>query len=91
LENTPGYEYLKSGLTREQLLNKPEARLYYRMLNALASLNGVTYRQQIKDHDKWLEERTFKGIVNRGVSGTYLDNPGNLLSDTLNSVTKLVT
>ena len=85
------YEYLKSGLNREQLLNKPEARLYYRMLNALATLNGVTYRQQIKDHDKWLEERTFKGILNRGVSGTYLDNPGNLLSNTLNSVTKLVT
>ena len=91
LENTQGYEYLKSGLTADQLLSKPEARLYYRMLNALASLNGVTYRQQIKDHDKWLQERSFKGILKRGVSGTYLDNPGNLLSDTLNSVTKLVT
>ena len=91
LENTPGYEYLKSEITREQLLSRPEARLYYRMLNALASLNGVTYRQQINDHDKWLQEKTFKGLVTKGVSGTYLDNPGNLLSDTLNSVTKLVT
>lgn len=91
LENTPGYEYLKAGLSREQLLAKPEARLYYRMLNALANLNGVTYRQQIKDHEKWIQEKTFKGILQRGISGTYIDNPGNLLSDTLNSVTKLVT
>lgn len=91
LENTSGYEYLKAGLTKDLLLNKPEARLYYKMLNALANLNGITYKQQIKDHDKWLQERTFSGILQRGISGTYLDNPGNLLSDALNSVAKLVT
>jgi hypothetical protein len=54
-------------------------------------LRGVTFKQQIKDHDKWLQEKTFKGILAKGVSGTYIDNPGNLLSDTLNQVTKLVT
>ena len=89
LENS--YGYLKSGVTRENILNKPEARLYVQMLQALAGLRGVTFRQQVKDHDKWLQERTFKGILAKGVSGTMIDNPGNLLSNTLNQVTKLVT
>lgn len=85
------YRWLSNGITREDLLNKPEARLYNQMLQALAGLRGVTFRQQIKDHDKWLEERTLSGILTKGVSGTFTDNPGNLLSDTLNQVTKLVT
>jgi len=85
------YPYLKSGLRAETLIQKPEARLYYRILNAYSNLNGMTYKQQIEDHDKWLQEKSFKGIVTKGVSGTYIDNPGNLLSETLNSVTKLVT
>lgn len=85
------YVGLRNGVSREDILNKPEARLYVQMLQALANLRGVTFRQQIKDHDKWLQERTFSGIFTKGVSGTYTDNPGNLLSDTLNQVTKLVT
>lgn len=85
------YVGLRNGVSREDILNKPEARLYVQMLQALASLRGVTFRQQIKDHDKWLQERTLSGILSKGVSGTYTDNPGNLLSDTLNQVTKLVT
>ena len=85
------YKYLKGGVTRENILTKPEARLYVQMLQALAGLRGVTFKQQIRDHDKWLQEKTFKGILSKGVSGTYIDNPGNLLSDTLNQVTKLVT
>lgn len=89
LENS--YTYLKNGVTRENLLTKPEARLYVQMLQALAQLRGVTFKQQIKDHDKWLQERTFSGILTKGVSGTFTDNPGNLLSDTLNQITKLVT
>jgi hypothetical protein len=30
-------------------------------------------------------------IARDGLTGTYLDNPGNLSSDTLNLMTKLVT
>ena len=60
LENS--YKYLKGGLTRENILSKPEARLYVQMLQALSGLRGVTFKQQIKDHDKWLQEKTFKGI-----------------------------
>jgi hypothetical protein len=52
------YKYLKGGVTRENILTKPEARLYVQMLQALAGLRGVTFKQQIRDHDKWLQEKT---------------------------------
>jgi len=42
LENS--YHYLKGGVTRENILSKPEARLYVQMLQALASLRNVTFR-----------------------------------------------
>jgi ABC-type transport system substrate-binding protein len=73
------------------LLTKPYARLYHELLQAYRYLNGINLKQQTEDHDKWLQERTFKGIVTRGASGTYIDNPGNMLSDVLNTVAKLVT
>ncbi len=58
------------------------------ILYAIAQLKGVDFRQQLEDHDKWLESIF---IHRNGVSGSYLDNPGNLNSETLNLVTKLVT
>ena len=84
------YPEFKEGLTRETLLNRPEARLYNQMLQALAFLNGVNFKQQVNDHEKYIQEKTFKGILLKGLSGTYIDNPGNLLSDTLNTVTNLI-
>ena len=90
LENA--HEDLKKGkVTREMLLTKPYARLYNELLQALRYLHGINFSQQTEDHDKWLQERTFKGIITRGASGTYIDNPGNMLSETLNTVAKLVT
>lgn len=80
----------KGRITREMLLTKPYARLYNELLQAQRYLQGINFKQQVKDHDKWLEERTFKGIVTKGVAGTYIDNPGNNLSDVLNTVAKLV-
>lgn len=62
--------------------------LYNNILIAIAQLKGVNFRQQLRDHDKWLESIF---IHRNGVSGSYLDNPGNLSSETLNLVTKLVT
>lgn len=55
---------------------------------SIAQLRGVDFRQQINDHDKWLESIF---IHKQGLTGSYLDNPGNLSSDTLNLVTKMVT
>ena len=85
------YPEFKNGLTREMLLTRPEARLYNQMLQALAYLNGVYFKQQVDNHDKYIQEKSFKGIVQKGLSGTYIDNPGNLLSETLNTITNLVT
>jgi len=34
-----------------------------------------------------LEDKTYKALGN-GVTGTYIDNPGNLASETLNLITK---
>ena len=83
-------DLVKGRITREMLLTKPYARLYNELLQAQRYLRGINFRQQIKNHDKYSEERTFKGIVTKGLAGTYIDNPGNMLSDTLNTVAKLV-
>lgn len=69
-------------------LQQKHIALYNAILTAIAQLKGVNFRQQLKDHDKWLESIF---IHRNGVSGSYLDNPGNLSSETLNLVTKLVT
>lgn len=69
-------------------LQQKHVALYNAILVAIAQLKGVNFRQQLRDHDKWLESIF---IMKNGVSGSYLDNPGNLSSETLNLVTKLVT
>lgn len=69
-------------------LAKVPISLYNNILIAISQLKGVNFRQQLRDHDKWLESIF---IHRNGVSGSYLDNPGNLSSETLNLVTKLVT
>lgn len=62
--------------------------LYNSILMAIAQLKGINFRQQLHDHDKWVESFIF---WKDGVSGTYIDNPGNMNSETLNLVTNLVT
>lgn len=74
--------------TDQSDLQQRHIALYNVILTAIAQLKGVNFRQQLRDHDKWLESIF---IHRNGVSGSYLDNPGNLSSETLNLVTKLVT
>lgn len=62
--------------------------LYNDILMAIAQEKGVNFRQQLKDHDAYFESLN---VFKKGMSGTYLDNPGNMNSETLNLVTKLVT
>ena len=81
-------ESLGATYTNQMELQQKHVALYNAILVAIAQLKGVNFRQQIQDHDKWLESIF---IHKHGVSGSYLDNPGNLSSDTLNLVTKLVT
>jgi len=78
---------LQGTYTSQSYLTRKEIDLYNSILTAIADLKGINFRQQLRDHDKWLESIF---IWNKGVSGSYLDNPGNLSSDTLNLVTKLV-
>lgn len=58
--------------------------LYNSILISIADLKGINFRQQLEDHGQWLESAIH-------LSGTYIDNPGNLSSETLNLVTRLVT
>lgn len=74
--------------TKQSDLSSKEILLYNAALTALAQLKGVDFRQQLNDHDKWLESIM---IWKNGVSGSMIDNPGNLDSETLNLVTNLVT
>lgn len=70
--------------TDQSDLQKDHIALYNMILTAIADLKGINFRQQLKDHRQWLES-----VAN--LSGTYLDNPGNLSSETLNLITRLVT
>lgn len=63
-------------------------QLYNQVIIALADKRGIKFRQQLRDHSKWLESTH---ILTKGISGTYTDNPGNLSSETLNTITKMVT
>lgn len=65
-------------------INKKEVQLYNSILAAIAQLKGVNFRQQLSDHDKFIESLD---VWKNGVSGTYIDNPGNMNSETLNLVT----
>lgn len=79
---------LESGSTDVSQINSKQRSLYNSVLIALAELRGITFRQQVKENSKWLESF----IINKkGISGLYVDNPGNLNSETLNLLTKLVT
>lgn len=65
-------------------LYQTDVLLYNTIIMALAEFKGINFRQQLRDHGQWFED-----IYH--MSATYLDNPGNLSSETLNLVTKLVT
>lgn len=78
---------LKKTYTSQHDLQDPEIALYNSILFAIAELKGINFKQQLKDHDKWLESLS---ILRKGASGSYTDNPGKLSSDTLNLITRLV-
>lgn len=53
---------------------------------AIAELSGVTFRQQLMDHSKYLNQNGLFGVLTKGWSANMLDNPGMLDSDTLNLI-----
>lgn len=62
--------------------------LYNHIMLAIAEIQGVQFRQQTKDNEKYLESMN---IFNNGVKSLMLDNPGNLDNATLNKLTSLIT
>lgn len=70
-------------------LKKVDVDLYNNILLAIGELKGAKYRQQLEDHDQWFSD--IMKVRTEGFSGNYSDNPGNLRSETLNQITKLVT
>lgn len=82
----PGLAHIQKDVYDE--VKNPQIQVYNEILLAIAELQGYDFRQQISNHDKWLEDIS---IFHKGLSGTYIDNPGNLNSETLNTITKAVT
>lgn len=66
----------------------PHVQVYRMLSMAIGELEGIDFRQQLHDHDKWLESVY---IWVNGLEGTALDNPGNMKSPILNKLTSLVT
>ena len=67
-----------------------EARLYNKLLLAAAELRDIKFKQQTERTDKW-PSLSIKKFLKEGLSSSYIDNPGNLDSETLNLLTQLVT
>ena len=86
--NRGGINFLDRIYTDQSQLKSKEVALHNAILYAIGQLKGVNFRQQLKDHDSFIESLI---VWKNGVSGTYIDNPGNMDSETLNLVTKLVT
>ena len=62
-------------------------QLYNDILIAIAQLKGVNFRQQIADNSRWVESIR---VWEKGLYGTNIDNPGNMKSETLNSIQQLL-
>lgn len=68
--------------------SEQEARsLLNKVIIAIAEMRGISFRQQTKDNQKWIESMK---IHENGVQSLMLDNPGNLNNETLNQLTKLI-
>lgn len=78
---------LEASYTDSRNLAQLHIQLHNEIQLAITALKGINFRQQLKDHNKWAESIL---IWKRGLSGSYTDNPGNLSSETLNLITKLV-
>lgn len=90
LERVYNIDQLSSNQLNSETNESPAYRLYYNALITLGELRGLKFRQQLKESAKWLEGGIGNALSN-GVTGVYIDNPGNLASETLNSITALHT
>ena len=68
-------------------IQHPEAALYRQVLLAISEVDGIKMDPIYKDGHLLLDSVK---IISDGLSGLETDNPGNLLSKSLNALTKLV-
>lgn len=87
LQKTRAVNPSKDLATNEKRFN----RVYRLALTALAQEKNVDFRQQLADHAQYFGKLTLKSILNGGISGTLIDNPGYLESKTLNLTSQLTT
>lgn len=90
LEKEYNIDQLSANQLNSETNLSPVYRLYYNALITLGELRGLRFRQQLKESSKWIEGGVEK-ILTNGINGIYIDNPGNLASETLNSITSLYT
>lgn len=90
MEKSPAFKSVLSKVQRGtySIANNPEIQVYNYIMMAIAELKNMNFRQQLEDHDRWLDKVR---LHQKGLSGSYVDNPGNLNSETLNLITKSVT
>lgn len=86
-DNFKRADELDANYTDSKNLEQMHIRLHREIQLSIAALQGIHFRQQLKDHNKWAESIL---IWKKGLTGSYTDNAGNLSSETLNLVTKLV-
>lgn len=82
------FQELKSNTVEQIQLATQSRRLYNAVSLAIAELQNVNFKQQITDHDNWLNNLN---VFKHGLSGNYYDNPGNLISELLNTTTNQAT
>lgn len=79
---------LKTFNFSQDVILKNYQMLYRLATIALADLQGVTFRQQSKAHQTWIESVI---IWKEGVQSLMFDSPGQLASKTLNTITNQTT
>lgn len=77
-------ESIHSGL---QDYDQQYAKTLYQAVNkAILELNNFNIRQALEDHDSWIQS---VHILEKGLSGTYVDNAGNFGNQMLNQITSI--
>lgn len=75
-------------LTEKNENEDPKYTLYRYILMAMGELKGITYSQQIEEHES-IMDGSFREAVLNGWNGTRIDNPGSLKNDNLNKLAEL--
>lgn len=91
LKKLEGDKWIGSKLARTSTRASENAEVYRQLYNdiliAISQLKGINFRQQVDDCSQWVQSIK---IWENGLSGTNEDNPGNMQSETLNTISQLL-